>query len=262
MSDDSLAGEGDSCRSAGRSSGGVGVGDEVGAVSGEFGAERGAVEAGEPESVGGNGGVGAADHLEFEVGDDGGERDGRMREEGGVAEAANLLRAEEGEDDGAARARTGGEGVGEREHGGSAGGVVVGAVVDGVAGGVGGADAEVVEVRGEQDDLVWRGSVPRRMAMAFQVSVRGVFSNWERRCWSVRRQGRGQGDLLQVGAVVAAGREAEGLELRSGEERGDVLVASGGAAAVEFIVGEEGHVGANFAVEVAIVLFARRESNE
>jgi hypothetical protein len=39
------------------------------------------------------------------------------------------------------------------------------------------------------------------------------------------------------------------LELRGGEEGGDVLVASGGAAAVEIIVGEEGHVGADLAVE-------------
>ena len=84
-----------------------------------------------------------------------------------------------------------GEGVSEREHGSGAGGVVVGAVVDGVAGRVGGADAEVIEVRGEQDDLRRRDRLPRRMAMAFQVAVRGVSSNWERR-W--RRDGdKGEG---------------------------------------------------------------------
>ena len=56
-----------------------------------------------------------------------------MGEEGAVAVAAELLRAEEGEDDGAARTRAGGEDVGEGEDGGGSGGVVVGAVVVGVA---------------------------------------------------------------------------------------------------------------------------------
>ncbi len=112
----------------------VRVVDQVGAVFGELGAEVGAVEAGEPERSGGDGRVGTADHLELEVGDDAGEWDRRMREKGAVAEAAKLLRAEEGEDDGAARARAGGEDVGQRKDGGGAGGVVVGAVVVGVAG--------------------------------------------------------------------------------------------------------------------------------
>ena len=133
----------------------MGIVDQMSAVLCQLGAEVGAVEAGEPERSGGNGGVGAADHLEFEVGDDAGERNGRMGEEGAVAEAADLFRAEEGEDDGAARATAGGEDVGEGEDGGGSGGVVVGAVVDGVAVD-GGADAEMVEVRGEQDDLVGR----------------------------------------------------------------------------------------------------------
>ncbi len=70
---------------------GVGVVDEVRAVFCKFGAEIGAVEAGEPEGSGRDGGVGPANHLEFEVGDDAGEWDGRMREEGLVAEAPDLF---------------------------------------------------------------------------------------------------------------------------------------------------------------------------
>ena len=40
------------------------------------------------------------------------------------------------------------------------------------------------------------------------------------------------------------------MELRGGEECGDVLVASGGAAAVELVVGEEGHIGVNFSLQI------------
>ncbi len=47
----------------------------------------------------------------------------------------------------------GGEKAGEGEDGGGSGGIVVGAVVDGVAVDCG-ADAEMVEMGGEQDDLV------------------------------------------------------------------------------------------------------------
>jgi hypothetical protein len=39
------------------------------------------------------------------------------------------------------------------------------------------------------------------------------------------------------------------LELGGSEESGDVLVTSGGAAAAEIVIGEEGHVGADLAVE-------------
>jgi hypothetical protein len=59
----------------------------------------------------------------------------------------------------------------------------------------------------------------------------------------------GEWSLLQKGAVVATGVEAERLELSGGEEGGDVLVACGGAAAVEFIVREELHVCMNFSIK-------------
>ena len=36
---------------------------------------------------------------------------------------------------------------------------------------------------------------------------------------------------------------------RGGEEGGDMLVPGGGAAAVELVVGEKGHVGADFVLE-------------
>ena len=52
--------------------------------------------------------------------------------------------------------------------------------------------------------------------------------------------------LLQEGAVLASGFETERLELGGHEERGDVLVARGRAAAVQFVVGQEVHIRANF----------------
>ena len=59
----------------------------------------------------------------------------------------------------------------------------------------------------------------------------------------------GESCLLQKSSVVAAGFEAKGFELGGGEEGGDVLVAGGGAAAVERVVGEEGHVGVDLALK-------------
>ncbi len=132
----------------------VWIGDERGAVAREFRPEVGPVEAGEPEGVGRNGGIGTADHLEFEVGNDGRQRDRRVCEEGSIAEAAKFLRTEEREDDGPARTLAASERVRKGQDGGGAGGVVVGAVVDSVAGGVGWADAEMVEMCGEEHDLI------------------------------------------------------------------------------------------------------------
>ena len=236
---------------------GVRIGKQVGAVLRQFGAEVGAVEAGEPERVGGDGGIGPADHFEFEVGDDGGQRHGRVGEEAGVAEAAKLFRAEEREDDGAARARARGERVGQGEHGGGAGGVVVGAVVDAIAGGVGWADAEVIEVRGQQDDLAGGIAAAEDGDGVPGLGAGGVFKTGKMLLhrW---RQRRRQGDPLHEAAVVATRLEAERLELSSGKERRDVLVAGRRAAAVQFVVGEKRHVRPDFAVERRIFRARRR----
>jgi hypothetical protein len=49
--------------------------------------------------------------------------------------------------------------------------------------------------------------------------------------------------------MLASGFEAEGLELGCGEEGCDVLVARGGAAAVQFVIGEKIHVRVNFTLQ-------------
>ncbi len=160
MGDDALTSEVDVVGALEEHLFGVWVFDEVGTVVREFWAEIGALEAGKPEGAVGNGGVVATDHFELKVGDNAGERDGRVLKEGAGAEASEFLRAEEGEDDSATGAWAGGQEMGEGEDRGGSGGVVVGAVVDDVAifsrGAVDGGrgDAEVVEMGGEEDDLV------------------------------------------------------------------------------------------------------------
>lgn len=132
----------------------VGVVDEAGTVFGKLGTKVGSVEAGEPKSAGWNCGVWAADHLELQIRDNGGEGNGRMREKRPIAEAAQLLRTEERKDDRTARSRTRSKDVRQGEHGGSAGCVVVSSVVDEIGVGVGGiwfSDTEVVEMSGEED---------------------------------------------------------------------------------------------------------------
>ncbi len=74
LGDDAVAGEVEVVRAPEEVLGGMRVGDERGAVAGESWAEVGALPSGEPELIGTDGGVGLADHLELEIGDDGGER--------------------------------------------------------------------------------------------------------------------------------------------------------------------------------------------
>ncbi len=215
--DDTLASEGDIVGALEELLLGVRVLDEVGTLFGELGPESGALVAGEPESSGRDGGVGAADHLEFQVGDDVGEWSGRGGEEGAGAEPTNLFRAEEGEDYGAFGAGAGCEDVGEREDGGRARGVVVGTVVDEVGvglGGVGFGYAEVVEVGGEEDNL----------ALEFGVGagedgdgipgllVGRVFEAGEALLEPLG-EGIGERGFLEVGAGGATGLKAKGLEL-------------------------------------------------
>src|SRR5947208_8272340 len=120
----------------------------------QFGAEVRTFEACKPESAGRNSRVGTTDHLEFKIGDDAVERHWRMRKKGAVAEAPEFLRTKQSEDDRAARARPCGKDVRQGENGGSTGGVIIGAVVVAVAGCVGGAYAEVVQMRGQQNNLL------------------------------------------------------------------------------------------------------------
>ena len=92
-------------------------------------------------------------HVHVEVGDDVRLRHGGLGGEVLGAELAHLFSGERDEEDGALGARAGGEDLGGLDDGGDAGGVVHGAVVDGVAVD-GAADAEVVEVRADDDVLL------------------------------------------------------------------------------------------------------------
>jgi hypothetical protein len=63
------------------------------------------------------------------------------------------------------------------------------------------------------------------------------------------RKGIRERGFLDERACGAAGFEAKRLKLRGCEEGSDMLVARSRAAAVEVVVGEEGHVGADFLIE-------------
>lgn len=118
----------------------------------QFRPQVGAVEASEPQGPGGYGRIRTADHLKFEIGNDVCKWKRRVLEKTSIAEATKFLRAEEHEDDGAASSAAGGKNVCQREDGSSSGCVIIGAVVDAVA--VDGwANAKMVEMRREQDDL-------------------------------------------------------------------------------------------------------------
>ena len=131
------------------------VADEVRAVFGERGAEVRALVSGEPEIACRDGRIRTADHFKFKIGDDVVERDRRVLDEVAVAEASDFFRTEEREDDGALWALALAERAGEFYDRGGAGGVIVGSVINRVAVDAG-ADAEVVEVRREQNCILLR----------------------------------------------------------------------------------------------------------
>lgn len=133
-----------------------------------------------------------------------------MGEKGAVAEAAELLGAEEREDHGAAGPFAGGEEMSERENRGGAGGVVVGAVVDAIGvgvSGVGPGDAEVVEVGGEEDGLGGIGAAQEGDGVPGFAAV-GVFELRQTLLHPVG-QGIGQAALLDECSVIAGGLKAE-----------------------------------------------------
>lgn len=226
----------------------VRVVDEMSAMLRQFGAKIGAVEACEPESSSRNRGVRPPDHFKLEIGDDAGEGNGRVREEGGIPEAAYLFRAEESEDNRAFRAAASSEKAGEGENCGSPGGVVVGPVVDAVA--VDGrTDAEVVEVGGEEDDFVGQCSAAEDGDGVPGLLAWRVLEFREALLEALGQRIR-QRSLLEETTMIASGFKPEGLELRCGEESGDMLVACGGTAPVEFIIGEESHISLDFSLKL------------
>lgn len=254
LRDDALASEGDVVGAQEESFGGAGILDQGSAVAGEGWAEVGPAIASEPEVSGRDGGIGPADHFKLEVGDDRGEIDGWMGEEGTIAEAANLLGAEEREDHGAAKTWAGGEEAGEGEHGGGSGGVVIGAVIDEVGIGFGrvrSGYAEVIEVGGEQDDF--SGGRSREDSDGVPgVGAGHVFKVLETLLQAIRKRG-GEWALLKEGSVMASGSKAKCLKARGCVEGGEVFVAGAGAAATEFIGGQEGEVGSKIEVDCSIL---------
>jgi hypothetical protein len=137
--------------------------------------------------------------------------------------------------------------VGQSKNCRGSGGVVVSSVVNCVT--VDGRPlAQVIKMCGEEDDFIGRGTAAENSHSAPGFFARGIFKFGETLLKSLRK-GIGQRGLLKERAVVAAWLEAEGLKLRGGEERRDVLIASCGSSSVKFIISEKVHIGADFLFE-------------
>ncbi len=141
-----------------------------------------------------------------------------------------------------------GEDAGQGENGSCAGGIIVGAVVVGVARRVGRANAEVVEVRGQQNDLI-RQRTAAQNADRVPCLFAGHILKLRETLLDPLGQRVGKRDLLQKGAVLASGFEAERLQLGGDEEGCDVLVACSRAATVKLVVGQKVHICVNFMFE-------------
>ena len=219
VGDDALTCEGDVVGTLEELFLGVGVLHKMGTVACEFRSESGAFEAGQPKSSRRDGRVRSSDHLKLKVGDDGVEGDGRVLEECTSAEAAHLLRAKEGEDDGTGGSWAGGKKSGEGKYGSGAGGVVVGAVVDDVGRRIRWVRfcyPEVVKVGGKQDNFIGISGSAKDADGIPCFGAGGVFHAGET-LLETRREGGGESALLEIGTVIATGFESEGLELRGGE---------------------------------------------
>src|SRR5215469_5548021 len=121
-----------------------------------------------------------------------------MLEKGTVSKAADLLRSEEGKDDGFPGLRPGRQKMGESEDSGCSGGVVVGSVVDRVAVDCG-PDAEVVEMCRQQHDLFGRLRSAQNRHCVPRFLAWSVFRLWEP-LLGPSREGIRQSCLLDEGA--------------------------------------------------------------
>src|SRR5262249_60838763 len=103
MRDDPAFSQGEVIRTHEESLLGMRIGYQFGAMLGQFWTKVASLVAGEPELVVLNGGIGAANHLELEIGDDVCQGRGRVIQEVLVSLAARLFAAKEGEDHGSFR---------------------------------------------------------------------------------------------------------------------------------------------------------------
>jgi len=132
---------------------GTRVGNHPGAVGGKGWAEIGAFPAAEPKRVSGIFGIGTSDHFEFEICGNLVEGKGWMQFKPAGTEAALLSAAEESKHDGAFGPGNGSERARQFEYGDRSRSVVIGAVINGISI-HGRADAEVIQMRAQQDSVV------------------------------------------------------------------------------------------------------------
>ena len=257
LRDDALAGEGEIVRALEEVLGGMRVGGERGSVFGESWAEVAALPSGEPELIGTDGGVWLADHLKLQIGNDGGKRQGWVREEVLITLASGFFTAEADEENAPARAAgERGESASQFKDGGGAAGIVIGSVIDDLAGGSA-ARAKVIEVGAEQDGFGGKcgiGAAEQAGGVVGEGAGRGVRGGAR---GSVRGKPGFERNALDLG-----GLQAEGLELRGDIGGGDKFIVGGTAASAKGVSGEERHFAMDMVGDVGVVLGVEQSGGE
>src|SRR5258708_4558643 len=194
MGDDALFGQGVIVGSLEEVLFGMRICHQPGAMFRQFRAEIAAIETSEPEFIGFNSRVWAANHFKFQVGDNVFERHLRMFKEIPVALASGLLAAEEHKENSAFWRLFVRQGPRQLQHGDTSGSVIVGAVVNVIS--VDRlADAKVVHMCREKNDLVLQFLVTARDSAEHVAGIPLLFS------FSIELELAG--DVLNIAAFVA-----------------------------------------------------------
>src|SRR5262249_3681448 len=148
--------------------------------------------------------VGAADHLKLKIGDDVRQRYRRMLQEVSVALPTGFFTAEKSKDDGPLGALALRERLCQLQHCHATGGIVIRAVVDVVPAGCGFAHSQVVQVRGQEYDLIPQRGIaswndPNHVARAPLLLARFEIEL--------------TGNVLEVAAVVACRLDTDAAQL-------------------------------------------------
>lgn len=137
------------------------IGDQLRAMSGQFGAQIAALIAGKPKLVRFHCRIRPANHFKLKVGNNAFQRHRRMFQKVLIALASRFLTAKENKDHGAFRRFAIGQRTRQLQNGGTTGSVIVGAFIDFTTI-ARFADAQVVHVSAQQDDLVFQLRIAAR----------------------------------------------------------------------------------------------------
>src|SRR5579864_1445334 len=179
---------------------------QLGAMLSQFRAEIAAVEAGEPEFVRFYSGISAADHLKFQVGDDVLEWHGRMLKEILITLSAGFFASKKDKEHSPFRRFFMGQNSRQLENSDAPGSVIVRAVVDVVT--IDGlADANMVHVGGEKNDLIFQFLVAAFKSADYVAGIPLLFA--------FAKEIELAGNILNVAAIIAGRLDTDFAQLRS-----------------------------------------------